>query len=425
MSWKPTFRARFGAITLALASGSIGCSDGAGGGQPTPQREGVDPSFAEGGIAVIELGVSAEAQAVALQADGKIVVAGKRRITHADSYEMLVVRYLADGGLDASFGEGGVVTTNLGDYEESANAVAIQDDGKIVVVGTHYYAQDSQHAHVLARYHADGTPDTAFGSAGVVATETCAPSGQLLGVSLQSDGKIVAAGACSYDFMLARYEANGAPDLSFGVDGLVIESAGNTGELAFAVLVQPDGRIVAAGSALMRFEPNGALDTTFGGGGTAVVNERAFHAVVLDAGGRIVTAGSGQGSGSDFELSRYAADGSLDASFGTDGTALLDVEQSADVPHGLAIRADGKLVAVGAAESMPSSPVTWNWTLMRLDGDGRLDPTFGGDGIVITQPTPDGAVARAVAVQPDGKIVVAGYADSGDIRQIAVVRYEP
>ena len=411
------------AVAVALVASAIGCGGngsggGGAGGEPSIQV-GCDPSFGDRGIVLTKHGVEAAAFGVGLQPDGKIVVAGTHRTTNAQSTEILVARYLADGTLDSGFGAQGLVATDVGAFSDEANAVALQDDGNIVVAGTHYLDQ-AQHTWVLARYVPSGALDPTFGNGGVVISDACKPYGELQALALQPDGKIVAAGSCDYDVTLARYDVDGSLDSTFGVDGLVVDASGPSYYFA-AVLIQPDGRIVAAGTLLARYEANGAGDVSFETHTLAV----AARGVALVGDGKVVTVTSALGVGSDFAFSRFTAVGAVDSSFGGGGTTLLDVESSAETPWGLTARADGSSIAVGAASSVPGSANISDWAVARLTPDGAPDTAFGGDGTVITRPGNGNSAARAAAVQADDKVVVAGHTDVGDSRQITVVRYAP
>ena len=325
------------------------------------------------------------------------------------------------GDLDVTFGTGGKVITDFGPRNDGADAVAIQADGKIVAAG--YSVGDVGYDFALVRYHVDGSLDASFGAAGKVVTDI-SRFNQALALVIQADGKIVAAGDADLNFALARYNTDGSLDTTFDGDGIVTTAFAGFA-MAWAVAIQPDGRIVAAGgenqSYLARYNSDGSLDLTFGVGGkvTGAPPSGWFTAVAIQADGRIVAAGRGDTS-DDFVVSRYNTDGSPDVTFGTGGTVVTDFG-GVDHLWGLAIQADGKIVAVGTGGN-------FHFALARYTSDGHLDPSFDGDGMVITPFSEEGFdYAGKVVIQTDGKIVVAGDARLGPFTEFdysfAVARY--
>ena len=232
----------------------------------------------------------------------------------------------ADGDLDLSFGSGGKVTTDFMEGSSAASDLALQSDGKFIAVGS--VGQGSSRDFALARYNSDGSLDTSFGSGGTVTTHFFGSSDQALAVALQSDGKIIAVGQAVQsdgddDFALARYNSDGSLDTSFGTGGKVTTDFFSQNDQAFAVALQSDGKIIAAGStfldfALARYNSDGSLDATFGSGGKVTTDfafsDQAF-AVALQSDGKIIAAGfanQGRRDINDFALARYNSDGSLD-----------------------------------------------------------------------------------------------------------------
>jgi uncharacterized delta-60 repeat protein len=341
--------------------------------------------------------------------------------------------YAADGDLDTTFGVAGKVTSDFLTPEDSANAIAIQSDGKIVAGG-----QAGQPCNfiacrgpvfALARYNKDGSPDTTFGAAGKVTSEDWPE--YITALAIQSDGKIVAAGQNEthldpYYGILARYNSDGSLDAAFGVAGRAWSWSSVFYE---AIAIQADGKIVGAGRvyiggavhgfALARHNSDGSLDATFGRNGivttefTGYVHAYAW-ALVIQSDGKIVAAGAALTANhqSDFALARYNSDGSLDATFGLEGKTTTDLSPR-DNASSVAIQSDGKIVAAeGIAENY--SFRSWNsfswrdfvdgdFALARYNNDGSLDDTFGIGGKVTTNVS-----ASGLAIQSDGKIVVAG-----------------
>ena len=263
------------------------------------------------------MGVVVCAFALAIQSDGKIVAAGKS--SNGSTHDFALVRYNTNGSLDTSFGTGGIVTTLVG-ISGGAYALGLQSDGKIVAAGSS--SNGSNYDFALVRYNADGSLDTSFGTGGIVTTTVGSSDDYASTLGIQSDGKIVAAGysynGSNYDFALVRYNTNGSFDTSFGTGGIVTTPVGSSDDYARTLGIQSDGKIVAAGYssngstydfALVRYNTNGSLDTTFGTGGivtTPVGSSGIAYALGLQSDGKIVAAGySSNGSTYDFALVRY------------------------------------------------------------------------------------------------------------------------
>jgi uncharacterized delta-60 repeat protein len=381
----------------------------------------LDRRFGLGGKVVTDFGLSSEdrAFAVAIQADAKVVAAGSSRTSAGRSNEFALARYTRNGRLDASFGSGGKVLTDFGSGEVAANAVAIQADGKIVAAGSGSSNGDSVTKFALARYTADGILDPSFGLGGKVVTDLFGPGENWAhAVAIQADGKLVVAGTSGDetggDFALARYTADGRLDPSFGSGGTVVTEVGASGEdSASALAIQADGKIVAAGRsgydvdgeiasdfALARYTADGRLDPSFGSGGKVVDDlgdgtDDSASEVGIQPDGKLLAAGYSNTGGrhAHFALARYAADGRPDPGFGSGGKVLTDFGSSGDSQAwALAVRADGKPVAAGASDARRS----YDFALAGYTADGRLDRSFGANGKVLTDFAP--AVTRVVSM---------------------------
>ncbi|MDP9299695.1 MAG: hypothetical protein M3P43_02165 [Actinomycetota bacterium] len=350
--------------------------------------------------------------------------------------------YAAAGDLDPTFGVGGRVTTDFTRRWDFAYSIVLQDDGKIVTAGE-AGAGGSNPRFALARYDTDGTLDTSFGGDGRLTTDFTTHEDLVYALAIQGDGKIVAAGTAGQDtsnskFALARYNTDGTLDTSFGGDGKLMTSFDRHAELAFAMTIQDDSKIVVVGDAggggsretfaVARYETDGSLDTSFGGDGKVRtdLSPRTDDAlaVAIQGHGKIVVAG---GAGAftrheNFTLVRYDADGSLDGTFGGDGKVTTSFTRRPDVPFAIAIQANGKIVVVGGARQGARNS---KWALARYDADGTLDTTFSGDGRAITDFTRRDDGAYSVAIQADGKIVAAGLSGFGTANaKFGLVRYE-
>ena len=397
-----------GSFALARynADGSLDTSFSGDGRQTT-----VFGSFGEGG-----------ATGVALQGDGKIVVVGGSNFNGSHTRDFALARYNPNGSLDSSFSGDGTQTTSF-EIVAGANGVAIQANGKIVAVGTDFDGG----AFALARYNADGSLDTNFSGDGKQTTDF-GDFDSANGVAIQGDGKIVAVGfsGASDDFALARYNADGSLDTSFSGDGRQTTDFGGS-DGASDVALQ-GAKVIAVGStgaaassdfALARYNADGSLDTSFSGDGKETTDFGGSDGAsdVALQGAKVIAVGStGAAASSDFALARYNADGSLDTNFSGDGKQTTGFA-GFDAANGVAIQADGKIVAVGSAGAE-------GFALARYNADGSLDASFSGDGKQTTD-FGDDSRARAVALQGDGKIVVVGFTGDFGGGDFALARYNP
>jgi uncharacterized delta-60 repeat protein len=340
---------------------------------------------------------------------------------------------LANGSLDTSFGTGGKVVTAIGSYDY-AKSVAIQSDGKIVAAGVSFNGIDDDFA--LARYNIDGSLDTTFGIGGKVTTAIGTSYDHARSIAIQSDGKIVAAGLTSNgiddDFALVRYNIDGSLDTSFGIGGKVTTAIGSSDDKAYSLAIQSDGKIVAAGDsfndrrsqfALVRYEADGSLDTSFGTSGkvtTAIGSRAELDSIALQGDGKIVAAGfSSSGRKDNFALARFNVDGSLDASFGIGGKVTTAIGSSDDFVKSIALQSNGKIVVAGISYN----GVRRYFALARYNVDGSLDTSFGSDGKVITAIGSSEDYVQSIAIQGNGKIVAVGLSFNGSEYDFALARY--
>src|SRR5581483_7806589 len=305
----------------------------------------------------------------------------------------------SDPGLDSAVK---VLSGSDNGSDDGARAVAIQSDGKIVVIGFSDANRDFDFA--LARYNPDGSLDTSFGGDGKVLTDFGGSDDEAFGVAIQADGKIVVAGFSDvngdFDFAIVRYNPDGSLDNTFGSGGkITTDFGGGSDDGAFALSIQTDGRIVASGFsipgvgktadfAIARYNPDGSLDTTFGNGGGVLTDfnnhsDDVSFAIAIQTDGKIVAAGfsdTGSGSATDFAIARYNTDGSPDTTFDNDGKVITDFGGDDDEANGVAIQSDGKIVAAGFSDANGD----FDFALARYNPDGSLDTSFGGDGEVLT-----------------------------------------
>jgi uncharacterized delta-60 repeat protein len=341
----------------------------------------LDPAFGVAGVVTTRLTEDDYfyVAAAVLQPDGKIVVAGQVTIATNTTYgEVFVARYLTNGTLDASFGPGGLVVRDLG-FDDSGEAVALQPDGRIVVAAYGYDFNLSQSLFAALRLQSNGTPDTTFSGDG--RAEAAFPGSELArptAIALQPDGQILVAG---YSFVsninqiiLARFQANGALDATFGTGGVVSTSLGATNASADDVAIQADGRIFVAGTASLnfdgwllaaRYQTNGALDLSFDTDGLVFSAGAGATAIALQPDGKIVMAGYVT---NDTGVFRFNTDGSPDSAFGTGGRVQTALGPAQDSAAALALQTDGKIVVAGSAFFPATSDR--RFVLARFLGDG-------------------------------------------------------
>ncbi len=425
------------AVARFNTDGTLDTSFNASGSQPGTVATKVNSEFAEG-------------YAVAIQSDGKIVVAGYTKF----SQKFAAARFTADGALDTTFNasgdQPGTIAVQIEGGAARAYAVAVQQDNKIVVAG--YTVQGKEFA--VARFNSNGTLDITFNNGGTqpgtamtkvnnefayayaVAIQTAA---------LQADSKIIVAGYTdSNQFALARFNDDGTPDATFqgssSQPGTVATTVNGGSARAYAVAIQSDGKILAAGEtpgwrecAVARFNVDGTLDTegfnTSGSqaGTTAVMinNESAYgRSVALQSDGKFVVAGYTSESG-QFAVARFTAEGILDTEFNNSGaqpgTAVTQVDGGVALGYSMALQSDNKILIAGYTGGNSKFAVA------RFATSGKLDTTFNASGTqrgtVTTKINSVTASGYAVALQPNGALVLAGGVVIGNVRKFAVARF--
>lgn len=368
------------------------------------------PLIARGdGIAVTTN--AAQGGGVVLQDDGRILV---RESTVS---RQGVARFRVDGTVDPTFSDDGVVNTPLLGNRQNGDLL-VQADGKIVVGGSIAGTLTGPADFFLQRYDSNGTLDTTFGGPGGVRTAVGAAEDLLFSLARTPDGKIVAVGQTDRGVAVVRYNANGSLDTTFSDDGKITTGLEERGK---SVAVQPDGKIVIGGQLInpalglsfgvMRLNVDGTLDTTFNSTGRVTTLFGIAESVLVQPDGKIVAAGTSVdiSNGHNFHLVRYLSDGSLDTTFGDgDGRVVMSTGGNADELYSMALQADGRIVVAGNIYD----GVRYDFVVMRFTADGVLDASFDGDGRkFVPMNNPLGLDDNSVVVQADGKIVIAGGLD--------------
>jgi uncharacterized delta-60 repeat protein len=385
----------------------------------------MDSSF--GGLRSLDIaGGNDSGFTVAMQSDGKAIVAGRTQSAGGTGNDFFVARFNIDGTLDNTFGVGGVVVTDFGSMSDGAYAMAIQPDGKIVVAGESTRS-GSSFDFAVARYTSAGSLDQTFGNGGKLIVDFAGGFDQAKAVALVSGGGIVIAGSASIggvsQFALLKLDSSGQLDSTFSGSGKVMTAYSPGSSAAEAVAVLSDGSLVVAGSAIdfsdedrdyaaVKFAADGTLDTTFGDAGWSLVDmggdAESAQTIILQNSGRIVLAGdscSTVAGQSDFSMTRLMGDGVMDGSFGTAGRLMTDYHSEMDQAMTAVQQTDGKIVLAG----MASVDGVYRIAMSRYSSDGVLDATFGVGGKVIFNGGVGGEVANAIAMAADGDWIVAGF----------------
>lgn len=284
-------------------------------------------------------------------------------------------------------------------------------------------------------FAAAGDLDTTFDGDGKLATDFTAGDDLAAAIAIQVDGKIIVAGTTSQRFALARYEAAGSLDATFGGDGRVTTRFARGRQLVNALAIQPDGKIVAVGLlrptgedarwALARYDSDGSLDTSFSGDGKVIADvtngDDYLEDVTLQVNGKIVVAGGAGGAGGRFAVARYNENGTPDPTFSGDGKVLTNLNTGFDYATAVAIQEDTNIIAGGW--SGPATSPDYRFAAVRYNANGTLDGTFSGDGKVTTNFTKGNDYAWDMALEPDGDILLAGAAGGAGGR-FALARYD-
>lgn len=390
----------------------------------------LDLSFDNDGKLATTLGGASEARDVAIQSDGKIVVAV---ITfNGTNNDFGVIRYNTDGSLDNTFDEDGKVTIAVGSGDDYVSSVLIQPDGKILLGGFAHNGSNNDFA--LVRVTATGALDPTFGSGGKVMTPVLFGDDRAYNMAVQSDGKILLAGYTSnfdWDFAVVRYSANGVLDNTFGSSGKAVLDFGGNDDLAYSLAVQSDDKILVAGETtgadsyvgLLRLTANGLLDDTFGIGGrviSSVGTDSLARQVLVQPDGKLIIIGYTEtGGDSDFLIARYHKNGDVDQTFGVNGFVTSPIGTGDDFAWDGALQSDGKIVAVG--ESMTG--LAPDFVVVRYLNNGQLDTSFGNGGKRVTDFSNDIDAIFAVAIQSDGKIVGVGSTQLSVTWIVALARF--
>jgi uncharacterized delta-60 repeat protein len=385
------------------------------------------------------------ARAIAVQLDGKVVAAGV--CYNGSAYSLCLARYNANGSLDTSFGTSGkttiAITGNNATYQ--ATAVALTPTGGTLVI-TGCTDASNVRQFCAARFDASGVIDTGFGVSGVVTTSLTTTNNYPASIGYQSDGRVLLGGLCGNQICAAAYLQDGsAIDTSFGNNGLLLNPlTGTFNRETYVMEIDPSNRVLLAGSCIVaaqpvfcvsRFSPSGQSDNTFGSNGVAAFdalpgNADYAYAMAVQEDGKIILTGQAFntiGSGSslfDFATVRYNANGTLDTSFGSSGSVVTRVATGYSEARAVIVQADGKIVVAGHCYDSPGS--LRRFCLAAYTASGALDTSFNASGVIKSALVGVRDEAYSMAIGRDGKLYVAGfcrYASGSSQYDFCVARY--
>ena len=402
-----------------------------------PQSGVLDPSFGNDGIVTTVITGSYNlGQASVVQPDGKIIVAGEAG--EPSPFKVAIARYNPDGTLDTSFGSGGTLLIQVGPAKSYARNLALQPDGKIVV-GAYTY-DDVAGDFAVLRLNADGTPDSSFGTNGMTIVDN--GSHEVVdAMAIAADGKIVLAGNDYTNFLATRFNTDGSLDTTFGSNGWAAIAFADSDSQVKDIVFQNDGKLILAGfsfnlslgrysMAAAKLNEDGSLDPSFGTDGQIAFNigtsDDYAVAVAIQTDEKIVLGGylyvGTNPMRYDLAAVRLNTDGTFDTTYGNNGIAINRViDDGQNYTENMLLQADDKVVLAGYA----AGTADHNLIMLRFDSDGNVDTSFGANGKVNTDLDGRPDFGKAISIQPDDKIILAGYsyATSG-VGEIVVARYD-
>lgn len=401
----------------------------------------LDGNFGNGGMTTTTAGPGNNTPYNAILQSGGLLMTGQVNPMNYYDNDFVLVRFnTGTGALDTNFFGTGVLLHNVGNLQATAKAVAVQNDGKMIVAGSAFYGPYSQ--MTLVRLNPDGSRDSGFGIGGKVMNDVGGQSSEADAVALQSDGRILIAGS-AYDgkyssVLVGRFLTNGVPDSSFGTNGFTITRVGTNSSFGVTIRLQSDGKILVGGSArfadsdflVLRYLPDGAPDTTWGEMGQAVVGvgsgEDALCGLALLPDGKVIACGYGVFVAQiKISLVRFNTDGTLDTSFGSFGRQALSLTGGGgnDAAFGMTQQPDSKLIV--AVETFNANLTDADIGVARLNTNGVFDSSFDGDGAVIQSIGLSVDGGFAAAVQSDNKILIGCRTAVGSNNRFGILRLLP
>lgn len=394
-----------------------------------------------GGTAIFALGSGADVAAFVLElADSGILLAGRSGSGARD--DLAMVRLLSDGTPDTNFGSSSSALIPVASSDFVGSSYKLQPDGRLLVAGTFWNSADATTDYGLWRLNSDGSLDASFGNGGIVTVEASRTfNDETTSIALQADGRILVAGFSDVfggrrHFSVIRLNSDGTLDPTFSGDGLLVQPVGGDLDRGYTVAVQADGRILVAGQSviqsvsqfsLIRLLGNGVLDPDFDVDGKlafpiGTIFDRAYT-VLPQSDGSILMGGLVRVGATDCPaLVRLNADGSFDTDFGVGGKVVVPVGSGESYTGRFAVQPDGKIIFWGNALDADDVP---SFSILRLTAEGAPDMDFGTAGKVFLRVGPGWSFATNASVQADGKILVAGGSGWYPTIDFAVARLNP
>ncbi len=379
----------------------------------------LDQTFDVDGISSSQFNVNGYgiATAIAEQNDGKIVTAGYAN--NANTLNgAIVIRYNANGTLDPTFGTLGIATTFLTDTNVVITGLALQSDGKIIV-GGYTFTQSDDDRFILIRYNTDGSLDSSFGVNGIVSPLNNGHASFAYAIELQTDGKILLAGAIGNFAAVIRFNTNGSIDNTFGQNGETVYQIAGSANGITSMKIKSDGKIITAGNyyvdpnyhfIVQQLDSSGQVDLAFTGNSiqtTSIGNSNNYlSSVQITNDGKIVAGVYyNNGGTTDIAILRYSSDGKLDTSFGNQGITTMHASLDVDQLQSLLIQSDGKILVGGFAQGSTGIQSF----ILRFTANGDVDNSFGTNGILLDGNAISFPAIESMALQNDDKILTTGY----------------
>ncbi|HNW98272.1 MAG TPA: T9SS type A sorting domain-containing protein [Bacteroidales bacterium] len=391
----------------------------------------LDCDFNSDGKIITDFGTDNDAaSSIAVQTDGKIIIAGTT-IEPITLDNLLITRYTPDGNIDQTFATNGFDTLGFSDAMDRPHSVIIQPDEKILIAGSSYLSGKS--FYFVVRYNANGSLDNSFGNNGKLFSQIDGKFTYVSSIMLAPDGKIFCGGSCDTDLLLFKLLSDGSIDNTFGTNGYVTTDM-SPDETIVKIAIQSDGKILAAAQVggfstkydfgLLRYNSNGTLDSTFSYDGKLFTSFGPDHDycndMCLAPDGKIFLAGtSNTNPTNSFALIKYNSNGSIDLSFNQSGKVLMPIRKSS-ICNSVELQEDGKILISGYSLDDSNNS---DFTLVRLNINGSIDSTFGTDGIVLTDFGTNVDYSTCMAIQPDGRILLGGKSDLNFFNIVAIARY--
>ena len=375
---------------------------------------------------------------IALQHDGKIIVAGY--MTNGTDNDLMVIRFNEDGTLDTEFGTNGVYIYDSGNGTDGGYAIALQSDDKILVAGESSDGSDAD--AIVLRLDPNGIPDPNFGTNGIYTYDGGNGYDSIIDLLVQPDGRIVICGSSNNgmdnDLLVMRLDTNGTPDTSFGSNGIIFYDSGISHDFGLRLILQQDGKILVSGGSdngsntdiiVARFDTDGTLDTSFGSDGIVTYDGGDYdrgYGIDVNSEGKILVTGVRAKSDPnnidyDIPVICFDSNGVLDTSFGDNGVALFDGSRSEQC-YDLKVQSDDTILVTGFSGRDIDGTSDWGLVVLKFTQNGTLDTSFGTDGVYRYDPTDNTEWGYGLILQTDGKIVVTGQAHNGTDDDVIVMR---